>query len=314
MPYSGTGVAECAAAGSRQLTQPAAGARCILYAHEAPKCLRMDGKQVRRRGALLAGACSTRALLDAPERALARPCRPAAQEPGPCRFNALGCLFEEAVRMRLDVPPLCRVQAMAEAVAAAAAAWRPPPARLQGGLPPPRLATTQRRQQREREEQQTQPPQAEAIEQKQQEQRAQQQERRPLGAPGSWGPPAPSAAPGWQPAAAAFRPDGCPSPVTGAAGLVGWAQATGIRRIVMVGDSTMRQVRALGGEGLGQGDHSRACPRAFCSAGKLQAPWAQGSPAQGSARHRRRPGNGVPAMLRPPPPRRPPTHPAPRPA
>lgn len=147
--------------------------------------------------------------------------------------------------MQLDVPRNCRVQAMADAVAAGAAAWQP--AQLQGGLPPPQLASLQRRQQKQAGKQQQKKQQREGGKEEQQppQQAAgakeEQQEQRPFDVPGSWGPPVPSAAPGWQPSAA-FRPDGCPTAVTGAAGLVGWAQATGMRRIVMVGDSTMRQL------------------------------------------------------------------------
>lgn len=151
-------------------------------------------------------------------------------------------MFEEATRMQLDVPDRCRLQAMAEAVAAAAAAWEP--AQLRGGVPPPPLASLQRQKQKRaggKEEQQAA---------RQPGANEEQQQQQPSDMPGSWGPPAPSAAPGWQPSAA-FRPDGCPTAVTGAAGLVGWAQATGVRRIVMVGDSTIRQVGWLGQHGAG---------------------------------------------------------------
>ncbi|PSC72103.1 hypothetical protein C2E20_4505 [Micractinium conductrix] len=145
---------------------------------------------------------------------------------GPCNFDParLACTFPEATRTTVAATPGC-------AAGAAAAA--------ETGTRAAAASQEQRKQQRaQRGRSMLLPPVMP---------RRQPKLHVHPSTPGSWGPPttaAAAAAGGWQPGTV-FRPantSSCPGPaVTGAAGLVGWARATGFRRLVMCGDSTMRQ-------------------------------------------------------------------------
>ena len=197
--------------GVQQQTARTDGAGCLLYAHRPPRCVYHDDKQVA----------------------------------GPCNFDvaSLSCTYAEAATITLAAaaPPVApgtvasataappEACGMRAAVAQAVAALRPLQVCGRSALPPPQQPA--RQQQRQQEQQQ-------------QQQQQQMPRVHPSGA-GSWLPPSAAAAsPGWRPSVAFRAPPPsitCPPEVIGAAGLVGWAQATGIRRIVMSGDSTMRQ-------------------------------------------------------------------------
>ena len=195
--------------GVQQQTARTDGAGCLLYAHRPPRCVYHDDKQVA----------------------------------GPCNFDvaSLSCTYAEAATITLAAaaPPVApgtvasataappEACGMRAAVAQAVAALRPLQVCGRSALPPPQQPARQQQRQQEQQQQQQQMPRV-----------------HPSGA-GSWLPPSAAAAsPGWRPSVAFRAPPPsitCPPEVIGAAGLVGWAQATGIRRIVMSGDSTMRQ-------------------------------------------------------------------------
>ena len=186
---------------------------------------------------------------------------------GPCNFDParLACTFPEATRTTVAATPGC-------AAGAAAAA--------ETGTRAAAASQEQRKQQRaQRGRSMLLPPVMP---------RRQPKLHVHPSTPGSWGPPttaAAAAAGGWQPGTV-FRPantSSCPGPaVTGAAGLVGWARATGFRRLVMCGDSTMRQVRVHPGGGVGWVGWGACAPPAGCATGRA-APahigWPHGSAA-----------------------------------
>lgn len=68
--YSGGGgdAAECVGSTHKQETAPAAGARCILYAHEQPECLYLNGQVGPAGGACWPSACPRRRACGEPPR------------------------------------------------------------------------------------------------------------------------------------------------------------------------------------------------------------------------------------------------------
>lgn len=194
---------------------------------------------------------------------------------GPCRFNTsrvLSCGWPEATALRLASQEGCLPwQAAAAAVQRASRRWSAQQqqqalqaAGAAAAAADPRRSTQQQagqqqaQGQRQPEQQQQQQQQAQGEQQSGQPVQQRQQEQQQRGwqggqrriyptAPGTWEPSEPDPSrPGAQPATV-FQPaaeDGCPAAaaVSSAPDLIAWARSTGIRRLVMSGDSTMRQV------------------------------------------------------------------------